>query len=65
MAMHYLDSKKVKYQEKDISRDSEAFDYVVNTIGQAATPVIDIEGVTVLGFDRPRIDAALREKKLV
>lgn len=65
MAMHYLDGKKVKYTEKDITQDADAFHYVVDNIGQAATPVIDIDGITILGFDRPKIDEALRAKKLV
>lgn len=65
MATRYFDSKNVKYTEKDITQDADAFHFVVDTIGQAATPVIDIDGITVLGFDRPKIDEALRAKKLV
>jgi glutaredoxin-like YruB-family protein len=65
MLKEYLTSKKVEFTEKDITQDKEAFDYVLNTIGQAATPVTDIGGEVVLGFDRPKIDLALRDKKLV
>lgn len=65
MATAYFDNKGVKYTTKDITQDADAFHYVVDKIGQAATPVIDIDGITVLGFDRPKIDEALRAKHLV
>lgn len=65
MLMRYLDSKGVKYTSRDVTQDREAFDFIVNTIGQAATPVTDIDGEVILGFDRPRIDLALRAKKLI
>ncbi len=45
--------------------DREAMDWVYNHVGQLATPVIDIDGITILGFDRSKIDEALRAKKLV
>jgi len=65
MAMQYLAGKKVPFKERNISEDREALDFVANTVGQLATPVIDVDGEIILGFDRPRIDLALREKKLI
>lgn len=49
----------------DISTDSNAAQWVYDHVGQLATPVLDIDGTVVLGFDRPQIDIALREHKLV
>jgi glutaredoxin-like YruB-family protein len=65
MAMQYLKSKGVDFTERDISSDHEALEFVANTIGQLATPVIDIDGDIILGFDRERIDVSLRRKKLI
>lgn len=65
MAMAYLKGKGVAFTPKDITVDREAMDWVANNVGQLATPVIDIDGEIILGFDRPRIDLALREKKLI
>jgi len=65
MLREYLKGKGVEFTEKDISVDREAMDWVANTIGQLATPVTDIDGTVVLGFDRERIDLALRDKKLI
>lgn len=59
MAREYLKSKKLKFKEYDISDNPKAFKFVTETVGQAATPVLDINGTIVLGFDRPAIDAAI------
>lgn len=59
MATKYFDSKKVAYKEVDVSQDAEAAKFVQDKLGYIATPVIDIDGTTILGFDRPAIDAAL------
>lgn len=61
MAKQYLDDRKVKYEEVDVSVDRDAAKWVLDKIGQIATPVIDIDGIVVIGFDRQKIDAALRE----
>lgn len=65
MAMKYFDDKKVKYKEVDVSTDTNAAMWVMNKIGQVVTPVIDINGTIVVGFDREKIDLSLREHKLV
>ena len=65
MLKQYLQGKGVKFTEKDITVDRSAMEWVGNTIGQYATPVTDIDGTVVLGFDRERIDTALRDKKLI
>lgn len=65
MTMEYLNGKNVEFTERNIAEDKDALDFVANTVGQLATPVTDIDGTIVLGFDRERIDIALRDKKLV
>lgn len=61
MAREYLKSRKVKFKEYDISDNPKAYKFVTETIGQAATPVLDINGTIVLGFNREQIDLALRD----
>lgn len=61
----FLKSKHVEFKEKDLTQDMEAQKWVFEKTGQLAVPVSDIEGNVVLGFDRGRIEALLREKKLV
>lgn len=59
MLMEYLKGKNIDFTERNIANDREALDFVANTVGQLATPVADINGEIILGFDRARIDAAL------
>jgi hypothetical protein len=59
MAMDYFKQKGVPYVEKDISVDQDALRFVLEKIGQAVTPIITIGDQIIIGFDRPRIDAAL------
>lgn len=57
----YLDNKGVKWIEKDIERDADAYRELMEKTGGNArgVPVSDVRGSMVLGFDRPAIDAAL------
>jgi glutaredoxin-like YruB-family protein len=61
----YLKSKKIHFKEKDLTQDMDAQKWVLDHTGQLAVPVSDIDGDVVVGFDRPRIEAILREKNLL
>lgn len=58
-AMEYLDSLGVKYEVKDVESDRAIAEEAVKKSGQMGIPVIDIDGDIIIGFDRPKIDAAL------
>ncbi len=64
-AKQYLDKLGVKYEDKDVEKDREAAREAVEKSGSMGVPVIDVDGTVILGFDRPRLDAALRDKKLI
>jgi S1-C subfamily serine protease len=49
----------VKYTEHDVSRDRQAAEEMVALTGQMGVPVIVIDGETVIGFDRTRLQALL------
>ncbi|PLS81427.1 NrdH-redoxin [Candidatus Saccharibacteria bacterium] len=61
MAKQYLDSKDVAYDEKNIEQDAAAYKELMDKLGGnfRGVPVIDVNGEIILGFDRPKIDAAL------
>lgn len=65
MAMRYLDDRKVEYTQKDITTDADAYHFVIDKVGQAIAPIIDVDGIIITGFDREVLDAALRDKKLL
>lgn len=58
----YFKQKKVEFKEKDLTTDPDATKWVLDHTGQLAVPVIDLNGTIVIGFDRPKIDAALAQK---
>jgi glutaredoxin 3 len=64
-AKRYFDSKGVDYEEKNVEQSIEHARESVAKSGQMGIPVIDINGTVIVGFDRLRIDAALRQNKLV
>lgn len=64
-AMRYLDGMGVKYAYKNVELDMDDARAAVEKSGQTGIPVLDIDGQIVVGFDRPRINQALQDKKLV
>lgn len=61
----YLDKFDLKYRVIDIEKDASAAKDMIDKSGQMGVPVVDIDGVIIVGFDRPKIDAALKDKKLI
>lgn len=59
-AKDYFDKLGVKYTDKDVESDPTFMDEAVTKSGQRGIPVIDIDGKIIVGFDRPKIDAALK-----
>lgn len=59
MARAYLKSKGVVFKEYDISENPKAAEWVAKNAGQLVTPVLNINDVVIVGFDRPKIDTAL------
>lgn len=56
----YLKDKKKDFKEVDLTEDQEAAKWVLENTGQLAVPVTRFDDDTiVIGFDRPRLDAAL------
>lgn len=62
----YLDSKGIPNVMKDIEADEEAYDELMGKIGGnfQGVPVTDIGGDIILGFDRPKLDAAVEKHDL-
>jgi glutaredoxin 3 len=58
-AKDYLNGKGIEYTEKNVELDQNFAKESVEKSGQMGIPVLDINGEIIVGFDRPRIDAAL------
>lgn len=59
MAKEIFDKNNIKYIEKDIAGDAEARDEALKKSGQLITPIIDIDGKILAGFDETKIKQAL------
>ncbi len=65
MAMEYLKGKGVDFTAVDVDKQPDAAQKIFSKTGQAGVPVLEIGDETILGFDRARIDSALRANNLV
>ena len=63
----YLEHLGVPFTVRDIETDEGAMDELLAKVGggTSSVPVTDIAGAIVRGFDRAKIDAALRDKGLL
>jgi len=64
-AKEYLDKLGVKYSDLDVEATPENGQEAVSKSGQRGIPVIDIAGDIIVGFDRPKIDSALKAHHLI
>lgn len=60
-AKEYFKSRRIQYEEIDVSRDMAKGKEMIEKSGQIGVPVIEIDGKIVIGFDRPKIDKYLRQ----
>lgn len=61
-AKEYLKTRNVPFAEKNVAADGLAAQEMVQRTGQRGVPVLVINGQTIIGFDRGRIDAALAQQ---
>ncbi len=64
-AKQYLDKLGVSYTDLDVEADPKIALEAVNKSGQRGIPVLDIDGDIIVGFDRPKIDQALKAHQIV
>ena len=64
MAKNWLKDKKVEYEDVNVGLNQEKAREMIQKSGQMGVPVLDIDGEVIVGFDRPKIEAALKKKKL-
>jgi glutaredoxin len=61
--MQWLDKLGIPYIAKDVEADKDAYEELLAKNGGnfQGVPVTDIKGDIVLGFDRPKIQAAIEK----
>ena len=61
MVKEFLSQRGVSYVEHDVSLDRAAAQELVKRTGRMAVPVTIINGETIIGFDRARLEAAVSQ----
>ena len=64
-AKEYLSSLNIKYEVKTVTGDKAAAMELVKKTKQMGVPVIQIGEQYIVGFDKPRINEALKEAGLL
>ena len=59
-AKRYLKENRIKFTEYNVARDKRKADEMQKKSGQMGTPVIDVHGKVIVGFNQPEIEKALR-----
>jgi glutaredoxin 3 len=59
MVKEFLSQRGVGFEERDVSRDRDAARELVSMTGQMGVPVTIIDGQTIVGFDRSRLEQAI------
>jgi glutaredoxin len=62
VAMQYFDKLGVTYEYRNIEENPAWGKEAVDKSQQFGIPVLDIDGEIIIGFDRPKIDAALDKR---
>jgi glutaredoxin 3 len=57
-AKEYLSQKGITFQDRDITSDPASLEDL-KKLGYMTTPVVQIDGTIIVGFDQAKIDAAL------
>lgn len=65
--MQWLEKLGIEYTAKDIEADGDANAELLKKLegNFQGVPVTDIDGEVILGFDRPKLEAALKAKGLL
>ena len=60
VAKNWFRENGMKYTEYNVARDERRADEMVRKSGQMAVPVLDVHGRIIVGFDKAKIESALR-----
>jgi glutaredoxin 3 len=63
LAKQFFDHHKIPYENIDIGKDRLEFERILTITGQAKVPVIDIDGMLIVGYNEDRLRAVLNISK--
>jgi len=60
MAKKWFTENRIQYTEYNVARDVKKADEMVRKSGQMGVPVLDVNGRIIVGFDKQKIESALK-----
>lgn len=61
MVKNYFKENGIEYEEKDVTSDASLQQEMIGKSGQLAVPVLDIGGTIIVGFQKEKIESALKK----
>jgi len=61
-AKDFLGKHNVKFTDIDVSKDAKKGEEMIEKSGQTGTPVIDVNGEIIVGFDEAKLKEKLKIK---
>jgi glutaredoxin 3 len=58
-AKEFFAEHGVEYEEKDVAKDEEARERMIQRSGQLGVPVIEVDDEVVIGFDKKKLSTLL------
>jgi glutaredoxin 3 len=55
----YLKERRIPFKEVDVTTSPSGLAALKRKSGQTGVPVTDVNGVVIVGFNRPKLDRAL------
>ncbi len=62
LAKDFLKEKGVAFQDIDVAADGDAAKEMVKISGQMGVPVLDIDGMIIVGWNKGEIEKVLEKK---
>ena len=56
----WFQERNVACREYDVAKDARRADEMLKKSGQTGVPVVDVNGTVIVGFDRAKLERALR-----
>ncbi len=63
MVKDWLKDKGIAYEDYNVGTDQEKAKEMVDKSGQMGVPVIDVSGEIIIGFDKPKLESALKKAR--
>jgi len=60
MAKNYFRENRIPFNDYDVAKDQRRADEMIRKSGQMGVPVLDINGQIIVGFDKTRVERALK-----